>query len=42
MIGPSPDWFVGYDSLKLCDLADCKWIESHQQELNPIDAGTDD
>ena len=42
MIGPSPDWFVGYDSLELCNQADCNWIESHQQELFPIDAGTDD
>ena len=42
MIGPSPDWFVGIDSLELCNPADCKWIESYQQELFPIDAGTDD
>ena len=42
MIGPSPDWFVGYDSLELCNPTDCKWIESHKQELFPIDAGTDD
>lgn len=38
-IVPSPDWFVGVDSINLCD--GDKWKESVTLELFPYDAGTD-
>uniref|UniRef100_A0A668A497 Spondin 2b, extracellular matrix protein n=1 Tax=Myripristis murdjan TaxID=586833 RepID=A0A668A497_9TELE len=38
-IVPSPDWFVGVDSLDLCD--GDRWKESVSLELFPYDAGTD-
>ena len=41
MIGPSPDWFLGQDSINMCDEKNCKWKRSLQNELFPIDAGTD-
>lgn len=40
MIGPSPDWIVGLDSVPLC-LPDCSWLQDKTIELFPIDAGTD-
>ncbi|KAG5263292.1 hypothetical protein AALO_G00263250 [Alosa alosa] len=38
-IVPSPDWFVGMDSLNLCDGE--HWKESISMDLYPYDAGTD-
>ncbi len=36
---PSPDWFVGIDSLNLCE--GDNWIENLSLDLYPYDAGTD-
>ncbi|XP_048883652.1 spondin-2a [Brienomyrus brachyistius] len=36
---PSPDWFVGVDSLDLCELGE--WRKEVTFELRPFDAGTD-
>lgn len=36
---PSPDWFVGVDSLNLCE--GDHWKEQETVELFPYDAGTD-
>uniref|UniRef100_A0A8C3WJK7 Spondin-2 n=1 Tax=Catagonus wagneri TaxID=51154 RepID=A0A8C3WJK7_9CETA len=36
---PSPDWFVGVDSLDLCDGG--RWREQVAVDLHPYDAGTD-
>lgn len=36
---PSPDWFIGVDSLELC--VEGKWLESVVLEVDPMDAGTD-
>ncbi|XP_015283349.1 PREDICTED: spondin-2 [Gekko japonicus] len=38
-IVPSPDWFVGIDSLNLCEKD--HWTEQISVELSPYDAGTD-
>ncbi|XP_023655696.1 spondin-2b [Paramormyrops kingsleyae] len=38
-IVPSPDWFVGVDSLNLCE--GDQWKESISLDLHPYDAGTD-
>ncbi|NXR09209.1 SPON2 protein, partial [Semnornis frantzii] len=38
-IVPSPDWFVGIDSLNLCE--DDHWLEEVTVDLFPYDAGTD-
>lgn len=38
-IVPSPDWFVGVDSVDLCD--GDQWKENVSLELFPYDAGTD-
>ncbi|XP_078409769.1 spondin-2b [Cetorhinus maximus] len=38
-IVPSPDWFVGGDSINLCD--GDKWKEQMSVDLYPYDAGTD-
>lgn len=38
-IVPSPDWFVGVDSLDLCD--GDRWREQVALDLHPHDAGTD-
>ncbi|KAJ3587689.1 hypothetical protein NHX12_011286 [Muraenolepis orangiensis] len=38
-IVPSPDWFVGVDSLDLCE--GDQWRENVSMELYPYDAGTD-
>lgn len=38
-IVPSPDWFVGVDSLDLCDGG--RWREQVAMDLYPYDAGTD-
>lgn len=38
-IVPSPDWFVGVDSLDLCDGS--RWREQVTVDLHPHDAGTD-
>ena len=40
MIAPSPDWFVGINSLPLRENGE--WIERIERELSPYDAGTDD
>ncbi len=39
MIAPSPDWFVGVDSLSL--RADGRWLSEVVVDLLPYDAGTD-
>ncbi|XP_076316878.1 spondin-2-like [Tachypleus tridentatus] len=36
---PSPDWFVGIDSLDLCSRGN--WIDTLRVEVGPVDAGTD-
>lgn len=36
---PSPDWFVGVDSLNLCEAG--QWKEEVTLDLHPFDAGTD-
>lgn len=36
---PSPDWFVGVDSINLCD--GNQWKENVSLVLFPYDAGTD-
>lgn len=36
---PSPDWFVGVDSINLCK--DNQWTEEVTIDLQPHDAGTD-
>lgn len=38
-IVPSPDWFVGVDSLDLCEGG--RWKEQASLDLYPHDAGTD-
>ncbi|XP_037090217.1 uncharacterized protein LOC119110483 [Pollicipes pollicipes] len=38
-IVPSPDWFIGIDSLELCE--DGHWIDTLDVKLFPMDAGTD-
>lgn len=38
-IVPSPDWFVGIDSLNLCEGG--RWKEQVVLDLYPHDAGTD-
>ncbi|XP_016050099.1 spondin-2 [Erinaceus europaeus] len=38
-IVPSPDWFVGVDSLALCEGS--RWREQVALDLRPYDAGTD-
>ena len=40
MLGPSPDWFVGIDSVSLRENDD--WLERIERELHAYDAGTDD
>ncbi|KAF4518281.1 hypothetical protein B566_EDAN005849 [Ephemera danica] len=37
---PSPDWFIGVDSINLCDERG-NWIQEKKMELAPLDAGTD-
>jgi hypothetical protein len=39
MVAPSPDWFVGVDSLPLFENG--RWVESRTVSLVPWDAGTD-
>lgn len=39
-LSPSPDWFLGVDSLELC-LANGSWIEEKQLNVYLWDAGTD-
>jgi hypothetical protein len=39
MVAPSPDWFVGVESLPL--FANGQWVEEVRVELYPFDAGTD-
>ena len=36
---PSPDWFVGVDSLELCKNG--QWVDKLTKDLPPYDAGTD-
>lgn len=36
---PSPDWFVGVDSLNLCEGG--QWKQEVTLDLQPFDAGTD-
>ncbi|CAF0809451.1 unnamed protein product [Adineta steineri] len=40
MLGPSPDWVAGISGLDLC-LPNCTWVDSYEELLHPIDAGTD-
>lgn len=40
MIAPSPDWFVGVDSVPLRE--NDAWLERIERELHSYDAGTDD
>ncbi|XP_048526195.1 spondin-1 [Dendroctonus ponderosae] len=40
MLGPSPDWVVGINSLNLC-LKNCSWVPELNIDLFPYDAGTD-
>ncbi|XP_031569177.1 spondin-1-like isoform X2 [Actinia tenebrosa] len=40
-IVPSPDWYVGVDSLNLCHV-NCTWKNEETVDLFPLDAGTDD
>jgi len=40
MLAPSPDWFVGVDSVNLIE--NHMWINSKTLDLNVYDAGTDD
>ena len=42
MIGPSPDWFLGVDSINLCDEDNCEWKKQMSSDLFPLDAGSDD
>jgi len=37
---PSPDWFIGVDSLDLCDSTG-QWVSEQTVDLDPMDAGTD-
>ena len=41
MIAPSHDWFVGVSGLALLD-GDGRWLRSHEVDLYPWDAGTED
>ena len=41
MIGPSPDWFVGVSGLSMLDESGA-WLSSHEVNLFPYDAGTED
>ena len=36
---PSPDWFIGVDSLDLCQ--DNRLADSISEHLEPLDGGTD-
>uniref|UniRef100_UPI00358E1EEB spondin-2-like n=1 Tax=Myxine glutinosa TaxID=7769 RepID=UPI00358E1EEB len=38
---PSPDWFVGVESMDLRSPEDHRWVAQLQQDLLPWDAGTD-
>ena len=40
VLAPSPDWFVGIDSLDLCG-SDGMWRDDVMMDLKPWDAGTD-
>jgi hypothetical protein len=40
MLGPSPDWFVGVDSLSLRDAGTNAWIDEIVVDLHPWDGGT--
>ncbi len=39
MVAPSPDWFVGVDSLSLCE--NKEWVAQKTVELEPYDSGSD-
>ena len=41
MIAPSPDWFVGVSGLPLLNAAG-RWLRTHDVDLFPWDAGTED
>lgn len=41
MLAPSPDWFVGLDSLELWDNTKNCWKQDVSLDLDAIDAGTD-
>ncbi len=41
MIAPSPDWFVGVSGVSLLD-GRGEWLTSHEVDLFPYDAGTED
>ena len=42
MVAPSPDWFVGVSGLPLLDDRWARWLRSHEVNLYPWDAGTED
>ena len=42
MVAPSPDWFVGVSGLPLLDDDQGRWLRSHEVNLYPWDAGTED
>ena len=41
MVAPSPDWFVGVSGLLLLN-SEGRWLRSHDVDLYPWDAGTED
>ena len=41
MIAPTPDWFVGVSGLRMLDNQG-RWLRSHEVNLYPWDAGTED
>ena len=38
-IVPSPDWFIGLDSVDLCQAG--KWLDTLKRDVSPMDAGND-
>jgi len=40
MLGPSPDWILGINSLEMCQV-NCTWIDEKEIYLYPFDAGVD-
>merc|ERR1712176_824639 len=42
MIAPSPDWFVGFDTVSMCNQATGEWRDEFMLPVAPVfDAGTD-
>ena len=42
MIFPSPDWFLGFSNVDMCDPKKGEWRENLTRDLFPYDSGTDD